>query len=160
MEATDLSSLLSIVVVESLNHVWFLVTPWTAACQIALRYLPKFAQIHVHWVDDAIQPSHHLSPPPPFAFNLSKHQGLFQWASACIKWPRYWSFSCSISFSNEYLGFISFRIDWFDLLVVQGMLKGLLWHRSSKSSTVWCSAFFKVQLTSAHDYWGKKKKKT
>ena len=71
----------------------------------------------------------------------------------CMRWPKYWSFSFSISPSNEYLGLISSRIDWFDLLAAQGTLKSLLQHHSSKASIFWCSAFFRVQLTSIHDYW-------
>ena len=69
-----------------------------------------------------------LSSPSPPAFNLSQHQGLFQWVSYCIRWPRSWSFSFSISSSSEYSGLISFRIDWFGLLAVQGTLKNLLQH--------------------------------
>jgi len=80
----------------------------------ALYYLPEFTQTHVHWVGDAIQPSH---PSPP-AFNLSQHQGLFQWVGFLHYWPKYWSFSFSINPSSEYSGLISFRIDWFDLLAV------------------------------------------
>ena len=72
-----------------------------------------------------------------------------------IRWPKYWSFSFSISPSNEFSGLISFRIYWFDLLAVQGTLKSLLQHHSSKPSILWCSAFFLVQLTSIHDYWKK-----
>ena len=68
----------------------------------------------------------------------------------CIKWPKYWSFSFSINPSNEYLGLISFRIDWFDLLAVQGTFRSLLQHHSSKASVLWCSAFFMVQLS--HPY--------
>ena len=71
----------------------------------------------------------------------------------CIRWPEYWSFSFSLSPSNEYSGLISFRIDWLDLLAVQGTLKNLLQHHSSKASILWHSAFFMVQLTSIHDYW-------
>ena len=70
----------------------------------------------------------------------------------CIRWPKFWSFSFSISPSNEYSGLISFRIDWFDLLAVQGTLKNLLQHHSLKASIPWRSAFFMVQLTSIHDY--------
>ena len=77
--------------------------------------LPELAQTHVHRVTDAIQPSHPLSFPSLQAFSLSQHQGLFQWV---IRWPKYWSFSFSISPSNEYSGLISFRIEWFDLLAV------------------------------------------
>ena len=91
-----------------------------------LHYLLEFAQTRVHWVDDAIQPSHPLSPPSPPTVNISQHQGLSQWSGLCIRWPKYWSFSFSTSPSNEYSGLISFRIDCLDLLVVQGTLKSLL----------------------------------
>ena len=74
-------------------------------------------------------------------------------SALCIRWPKYWIFSFSVSPSNDYSGLISFRIDWLDLLVVQGILKNLLQHHSSKASILWCSAFFMVQLTSAHDHW-------
>ena len=94
--------------------------------------LLELAQTHVHRVGDAIQPSHPLSFPSPLAFNLSQHQ-VFSYESVLpIRWPKYWSFSFSISPSNEYLGLISFRIDWFYLLAVQGTLKSLLHHHSSK----------------------------
>jgi len=83
--------------------------------------LPEFTQTPVHWVSDAIQPSHPLSSPAP-ALNLSQHQGLFSESALCIRWPRYWSFSFNISPSNEYSGLISFRMDWLDLLAVQGTL--------------------------------------
>ena len=90
-----------------------------------LHYLLEFAQTHVHWVSDAIQASHPLLLLSPPALNLSQHQGLFQGVSS---WPKYWSFSFSISPSNEYSGLISFRIDWFDL-AVQGTLQSLLQHQ-------------------------------
>ena len=80
------------------------------------------------------------------AFNLSKHQGLFQESVLRIRWPKYWSFSFSISPSNDYSRLISFRTDWFDLLVVQGILKSLLQHHSSKASILWHTAFLTVQL--------------
>ena len=111
-----------------------------------LHQLPELAQTHVHWVSDAIQPSHPLSSPSPPAFNFSYH-GVFSSESVlCIRWPKYWSFSFSISPSNEYSGLISLRIDWLDLLAVQGTLKSLLQHHSSKASILWYSAFFMVQL--------------
>ena len=106
--------------------------------------LPELAQTHVHWVSVAIQPSHLLSSSSPPAFNLSQHQGLFQWVSS-LHQDR--SFSFSISPSNEYSGLISFRIDWFDLLAVPGTLKSLLQHHNSKASILWCSAFFIAQLS-------------
>ena len=94
----------------------------------------ELAQTHAHRVSDAIQPSHPLLSPSPPAFNLSQHQVLQ------IRWPKYWSFSFSISPSNAYSGLISFRMHWFDLLIVQGTLKSLLQHHSSKASILWCSA--------------------
>ena len=111
--------------------------------------LPQFTQTHVHWVSDAIQPSHPQSSPSP-AFSLSQHQGLFKWVCSSYQVPKYWSFSFSISPSNEFSGLISFSIDWLDLLAVQGTLKSLLQHHSSKASILWHSAFFIVQLS--HPY--------
>ena len=112
--------------------------------------LPEFTQTHIHWVSDAIQPSHPpLSPSPP-ASNPSQHQGLFHESTLCMRWPKYWSFSFSISPSNEHSGLISFRMDWLYLLAVQGTLKSLLQHHSSKASILRCSAFFTVQLS--HPY--------
>ena len=99
------------------------------------------------WVGDAIQPSHPLSSPSPPAFNLSQHQGLFQWVSASHQVAQSWSFSFSISPSNEYSGLISFRMYWLNLLAVQGTLKRLLQHYNSEASILWCSAFFIVQLS-------------
>ena len=107
----------------------------------------EFAQTHVHWVSDAIQPSHPLSSPSPPAFNLSQHQSLFKWVNSSHKWPKYWSFSFSLSPSKKYSGLISFRIDWLDLLAVQGTLKSLLQHHSSKALILQRSAFFIVQLS-------------
>ena len=112
-----------------------------------LHYFSEFAQTHVHWVGDAIQPSHPLSSPSPPAFNLSQHQGLFQWVRSLHQVAKYWSFSFSISPSNEHSGLISLRMDWLDLLAVQGTLKSLLQHHSSKASILQCSAFFMVQLS-------------
>ena len=113
-----------------------------------LHYLPEFAQLH--WVGDAIQPSHPLSSPSPLAFNLSQPQGLFQWVSSSHQVAKYWYFTFSISPFNEYSGLISFRMDWLDLLAVQGTLKSLLQHHSSKASILRRSAFFIVQLS--HPY--------
>ena len=115
--------------------------------------LPASTQTHVHRVSDAIQPSHPLLSPSPPAFNLSQHQGFSNESTLRRRWPKYWSFSLSISPSNEYPGLISFRMDWLDPLAVQGTRKSLLQHHSSKASIIQCSAFFIVQLTSIHDYW-------
>ena len=114
------------------------------------RQLPEFTQTHVRWVGDAIQPSHPLLSPPPPALNLSQHQGFSNESALCIRWPKYWSFSFSISHSNEHPGLTSFRMDWLDLLAVQGTLKSLLQHHSSKASILQLSAFFTVQLS--HPY--------
>ena len=97
----------------------------------------ELIQIHVHWVSDATQPSHPLSSPSPPAFDLSQHQGFSSESVLHIRWSKYWSFSYSISPCNEHSGLISFRIDWFDLLTVQGTLKSLLQHHSSKASILW-----------------------
>ena len=118
------------------------------------RQLPESTQTHVHCVDDAIQPSHLLSSPSPPALNASIR--VFSSESTLhMRWPKYWSFSFSISPSSEHAGLISFRMDWLDLLAVQGTLKNLLQHHSSKVSILRRSAFFIVQLslTSIHDYW-------
>ena len=100
-------------------------TPWDPMdCStpglLVHHQLPEFTHTHIHWVGDAIQPSHPLSSPSPSAFNLSQHQGLFIWVSSS---HQYYSFSFSISPSNEYSGLVSFRIDWLDLLAVQGTLQ-------------------------------------
>ena len=112
--------------------------------------LSEFAQARVHWVGDAIQPSHPLLSPSPIAFNPSQHQGLFKRVSSSYQVAKYRSFSFNISPSNEHPGLISFRMDWLDLLAVQGTVKSLLQHHSSKASIFWPSAFFTVQFS--HPY--------
>ena len=114
-----------------------------------LHSLPEFAQTHVYRVSDAIQPSHPLSLPSPPAFNLSQCQVFSSELTFHIRWPKYWSLSFSISPSNEYSGLISFRMDWFDLLAVQGTLQSLQ-HHTWKARILRCSAFFMVQLS--HPY--------
>ena len=111
--------------------------------------LPEFTQTHVHRVSDAIQPSHPLSSPSPPVPNPSQHQRLLQ-STLCMRWPKYWSFNFSIIPSKEIPGLISFRMDWLDLLAVQGTLNSLIQHHSSKASILQHSAFFKVQLS--HPY--------
>ena len=109
--------------------------------------LPEFTQTHIHRVGDAIQPSI-LCCPLLLLPSIFHSIRVFSSESAlCIRWPKYWSFSFSISPSNEYTGLISFTIDWFDLLATQGTLKSLLQHHSSKASILWHSAFFIVQLS-------------
>ena len=113
--------------------------------------LPEIVQTHVHRVSDAIQPSHPLCcrflllPPIPPSIRVFTNESIFR-----IRWPKYWSFSFNICPSNEYSGLISFKMVWLDLLAVQGTLKGLLQHHSSKASILLRSAFFIVQLS--HPY--------
>ena len=109
--------------------------------------LLEFTQTNAHRVGGAIQPSHPLLSPSPPAFNLSQNQGLFQWVSSLHQVAKHWTFSFSISPSNEYSGLISFRIDWLGLLAVQGTLKSLHQHHCSKAPIIQCSAFFIVQLS-------------
>ena len=116
-----------------------------------LHYLLELAQTRVHWVGDAISTYHPVAP-FSFSFSLSQHQGLFQ---RVIRWLKYWSFGFSICPPNEYSRFISFRIDWFDLLAVQRTLKSLLQHHNSKASILWHSAFFMVQLSHLYMTTGK-----
>ena len=115
-----------------------------------LHYLPEFAQTHVHQVGDAIQLLHPLSPPFPPAFSLSQHRDLLQWVSYSHQVTKILELQLSLSPSNEYSVLISFRIDWLDLLAVQGTLKSLLQNHSLKPSILWCSAFLIVQLS--HPY--------
>ena len=103
-----------------------------------------------HWVSNAIQSSHPLSSPSPSTFNHSQHQGLSQWVSSSHQVAKYWRLSFNISPSKEYSGLISFMMDWMDLFAVQGTLKSLLQHHSSKASILQRSAFITVQLS--HPY--------
>ena len=105
--------------VQLLCRVRLFVTP---RLQAVPQQLPELTQTHVHTVSDAIKPSHPLSSPSPPALYLSQHQGLYSESALHFRWPKYWSFSFSISPSSEYSGLISFRMDWLDLLVVQGTL--------------------------------------
>ena len=115
--------------------------------------LPELGKTHVHQVGDAMQPSHPLLSAFTPDFNLPQHQCFSNESVLCIRWPKYWSFSFSISPSNEYSGLIFFRMDWLDLLAVQGTLKSLLQHHSSKDSILCHSAFLTLQLSHPYDYW-------
>ena len=112
--------------------------------------LSEFTQTHVHWVGDTIQPSHPLSSPLLLPLIFSNIRVFPNESALRIRWPKYWSFSFSISPSSEYPGLISFRMDWLDLLEVQGTLRSLLQHHSSKASILRSSAFFIFQLS--HPY--------
>ena len=111
-----------------------------------LHHLLEFPPTSVHWVGDPIQLLHPLSSPLPPAFTLSHVRFFSNESGVCIRWPKYWNFSFSISPSNEYSGLISIRVDWFDHLAVQRTLKTLLQHHSSKASILWLSAFFIFQF--------------
>ena len=138
--------------VQSLSHVQLFETPWIAASQASLsitnsRTPPKRMSIK------SVMPSNHLILCRPLLLLPSifpRIRGFSNESALRIRWPKYWSFSFNISPSNEHLGLISFRIDWLDLLAVQGTLKSLLQHHSSKASILQCSAFFIVQLS--HPY--------
>ena len=141
--------------VQLLSRVQLFATPWIAARQASLsitnsRSSPKLMSI------ESVMPSSHLIlcrpllllPPIPPSIRVFSNESTLR-----IRWPKYWSFSFSISPSNEHLGLISLRMDWLDLLAVQGTLKSLLQHHSFKASILRCSAFFTVQLSSIHDHW-------
>ena len=140
--------------VQSLSHVWLFATPWTTACQASLSVtnswsLPKLMSI------ESVMPSNHLIfchpllllPPICPNFRVFSNESILR-----IKWPKYWSFSISISPSNEHPGLISFRVGWLDLLAVQGTLKSLLQHHKSISFSVF-SFLYSPALTSIHDHW-------
>ena len=153
--------------VQSLSLVRLFATPWTAACQVSLsitnsRSLLQFMSI------ESVMPYNHFILCRPLLLPPSIYPGIrvFSNESALhMRWPKYWSFSFNISSSNEHPGLISFRMDWMNLLAVQGTLKNLLQHRSSKASILQCSAFFlsffffvfsflySPNITSIHDYW-------
>ena len=120
-----------------------------------LHHLLELSQTHVHWVGDAIQPSHPLSFPSLPALIFPSIRFFSNKSALCIRRPNYWSFNISIGPSNEYTGLIFFRIDWFDLLAVQGTLKSLLQHHSSKASILQCSVFYIIQLSHSHMTMGK-----
>ena len=117
---------------------------------LPVHHLPEFTQTHVHWVSDAIQPSHPQSSPSPPALIPLSIRVFSNESTLHMRWPKYWSFSFSISPSKEHPGLISFRMVWLDLLAVQGTLKSLLQHHRSKASILRCSAFFTDQLS--HPY--------
>ena len=138
--------------VQSLSHVQLFVTPWTVACQASLsitssRNMTKLMSIEL------VMPSNHLILCCPLLLLCSIFSSIKVFSNESvlhIRWPKYWSFSFNLSPSNEYAGLISFRMDWLVLLAVQGTLKSLLQHHSSKVSILQCSAFFIVQLS--HPY--------
>ena len=135
-------------VVQSLSHVRLFATSWTAEYQDFLSFTISRSLLKLMSIE-SVTPSNHLILCHPLLLLPSIIPSIRVFSSElalCIRWPKYWSFSFSISVSNEYSWLISFRIDWFDLLAVQGTFKSLLPHHSLKSSILWCSAFFMVQL--------------
>ena len=141
---------------QSLSRVQLFVNPMNRGISgLPVHHqIPESIQTHVHWVGDAIQPSYPLWSPSP-AFNLSHHQGLFKWVSSSHQVAKILEFRLQINTSNEHPGLISFRMDWLDLLAVQGTLKSLLQYHSSKASILWRSAFFIVQLSQLYMTTGK-----
>ena len=138
--------------VQSLSRIWLFVTPWTAACQASLSITNSWSLLKLMYIELVMPSNHHILCLPLFLL-LSIFPSIRVFSNEsilCIRWPKYWSFSFSSSPSNEYSGLISFRMDWLDLLAVQGTLKSLLQHHSSKASILWHSAFFIVQLS--HPY--------
>ena len=138
--------------VQTLSHVQLFVTPWTAACQASPSITLSESLLKLMSIE-SVMPSNHLIlchplllPPSIFpSIRVFSNESVLR-----IRWPKYWSFSFTISPSNEYSGLISFRMDWLDLLAIQGTLKSLLQHHSSKALILWCSACFMVQLS--HPY--------
>ena len=138
--------------VQSLSRVWLFVTPWIAACQASLSITNSWSSPKPMSIE-SVMPSSHLIlghpllllPPIPPSIRVFSNESTLR-----MRWPKYWSFSFSISPSNAHPGLISFRMDWLDLLAVQGTLKSLLQHHSSKASILRCSVFFIVQLS--HPY--------
>ena len=147
----------SVAVVQSPSCVQLFVTPWTVGCLASLSLiiswsLPKFMSIA------SVMPSSHLILWCPLHFQPLLFPSIREFSnesSVCIIWPKYWSFSFSISPSCEYAGLISLKIDWFDLLAVQGILRSLLQHHSWKTSILWHSAFFTVQVSQLYMTTGK-----
>ena len=138
--------------VQSLSCVWLFMTPWTAERQASLSTTNSQGLLKLMSIESAM-PSNHLILCHPLLLPPSIFPSIRVFSSESvlhIRWPKYWSFSFSISPSNEYSGLISFRMDWLDLLAVQGTLKSLYQHHSSKASILWHSAFFIVQLS--HPY--------
>ena len=138
--------------VQSLSRVWLFVTPWTAACQASQSIINSRSLLKLMPIV-SVMPSNHLILCHPLlllpsilpSIRVSSNESVFH-----IRWPKCWSFSFTINPSNEYSGLISLRMNWLDLFAVQGTLKSLLQHHSSKASILWCSAFFIVQLS--HPY--------
>ena len=135
--------------VQSLSRVRLFATAWTAACQASLSFTNSQSLLKPMSIE-SVMPSNHLILCHPLLLLPSTFPSIRLFSNESvlhIRWPKYWSFSFSISTSNEYSGLITFRMDWLDLLAVQGTLKSLLQHHSSKASILWCLAFFMIKLS-------------
>ena len=141
-----------IVIVQSLSHVWLFVTSWNIARQVPQSSTVSWSLLKFMSIESVMLSKQliQLSPLLLFALNLSQYRGLFQWVGSLHQVAKVWSFIFSNSPSNGYLRLISCKIDWFDLLSVQGTLKSLIQHYILKSSVLWCSAFYMVQFS--HPY--------
>ena len=151
----DLETVISSV--QLLSHIQLFVTPWTVARQASLSITNSWNLLKLMSIE-SVMPSNHLILWSPLLLLPSIFPSLRVFSNESvlhIRWPKYWSFSFSISPSNEYSGLISFRMDWLDLLAVQGTLKSLLQSHSSKALILQCSAFFTVQLSHPHMTTGK-----
>ena len=135
--------------VQLFSHVQLFLTPWTAACQVSLSIINSWSLLKLMSIESMMPYNHLSSSVIPFLLpSVFPSIRVFSSESVLlIRWPKYWSLSFNISPSNEYSGLISFRMDWLALLAVQGTLKSLLQHHSSKALILWRSAFFIVQLS-------------
>ena len=144
----DLRGQRSLSSAQSLSRVWLFATPWTVACQASLSITSIWSLLKLMSIE-SVMPSNHLILCRPLLLLPSVFPGIRVFSNEsvlCIRWPKYWSFSFSISPSNEHSGLISFKMDWLDLFAVKGTLRSLLQHHSSKTSILRHSAFFIVQL--------------
>ena len=141
-----------LLLLQLLNCVWFFVTPWMAACQSSLSFTISWSLLNLMFIVSVMPPNHIILCRPLLLMpSIFPSITIFSNESAlCIRLPKYQRFSFNIIPSNEYSGLISFSIDWFDLLAVQGTLKSLLQHHNLKASILWHSAFFMVQLSYPH----------
>ena len=148
---------MGLISIQLLSHVQLFVTSWTAVGQTSLFIANSWSLFKLMSIE-SVMPSNHLILCCPLLLPQSIFPSIRVFSNESVlhnTWPEYWSFSFSISPSSEYSGLISFRMDWFDLLAIQGTLKNLLQHHSSKASTLWCSSFFTVQLSHPYTTTGK-----
>ena len=141
--------------VQSLSHVWLFATPWTAACQTILSITNSWSLLKLMSIE-SVMPSNHIILCCPFLLLPSIFPSIRVFSSeciVCIRWQMYWTFSFSISPSNEYSGLISFKIDWFDLLAVQGTVKNSPTPQFKSINSSALSFLYSPTLTPIHDYW-------